>query len=232
MKNPTAFVGFMLILMGIMFTAGGTGIGYLGITERNEFKINGISATAIIYDIEYYISGTGENRSQSANVHIVFYTENNEEIQTLLNEYNSSMRIGQEIEITYHKDNPHNVNVGNSFVILMIISVVFSLVGIALLAGAVITIKNQINKTKMQKTVRSTGRLIKANIVGIVEDRTTRINRVHPRILEAEFNGMRFLSGYITNNDIMNLDKHETIDVYIDRNNADNYYVDLESIKR
>ncbi|MCL2762021.1 MAG: hypothetical protein FWD36_02285 [Treponema sp.] len=125
------------------------------------------------------------------------------------------------------------VDYEGSLMVLVIICAVFAAIGLLMTAAAITVMAKQTNKKKMQQQARHTGRLVKANITGIVEDVNVRIRRRHPRLLEAEYDGRIFHSEYLKEKEIENiqLDK-ETVDVYINREHKDVYYIDLESIKK
>ena len=109
-----------------------------------EFRENGIPVTAKIHDVRVRnlgakrISRAGSNFSVEADV--VFHTTNNEEIITRLDFASTTMKVGQEIAIMYHKDNPQKVraNTKGNTVATYVLSGGFIVLGLAIIIAVLI----------------------------------------------------------------------------------------------
>jgi len=232
MKNPIHQIIIIMMLVGVGFTVAGLAAGWYGTTEKNEFKENGVPVTARIHNLEEYTSKTSDgNTTTSYNVYVSFVTRDNEEIITKLNYYSSSMRVGQSIDIMYHKDYPYNIFSEKTASVFMVLAFVFTGCGLGMTTGAIIIIFKQIQKKKLQKRLRDTGRVIRASKTGIVEVTSITVNGFHPQVLEAEFNGTVYRSRYLTMKEIEKISLDGTVDVYVDREDEKKYFVDLENVK-
>jgi len=231
MKSPMIIFGAMLMVMGLIFAAVGTGVGWQGIYDKKDFEENGIPVTALVHDLQEYTRKTSRGTTSGTYVFVIFTTENGDERITQLDQGSSSMRIGQKIDIKYHRYNPSKVYTEGSIKTNIAVFAVFGGLGFAMLAGSIAIIVVQIKKIKMQKRVRTTGRMIRANITGIVDDLSIRVNGVHPRRLEAEFNGTIYHSNHLSNKEIAGIRMNGTVNVYVDRENAKLYFIDLETAR-
>jgi len=120
--------GLILLIFGIIFA----GIGIMLLIhhkrQEKEFSENGIHVSATIKNV--WTTGAGKNRRW--HVSVVFYTKDNTEIITELSETSSGMKIGESINIKYHKEDPYNVFVENA-VITNILMVIFCVIGFLLI---------------------------------------------------------------------------------------------------
>jgi len=231
MKNPMIIFGIMLMIMGLIFTGVGTGVGWQGVYDKKDFDENGIRVTAQIHDFQEYTRKTSSGTTRGTHVFIIFTTENGEERITQLDHYSTSMRIGQNIDIMYHRYNPTRIYTEGSIKTNIAVFAIFGGLGFAMLAGAIAIIVYQIKKKQMQKRIKSTGRMIRANITGIVDDLSIRVNGVHPQKLEAEFHGTVYHSNHLSNKEIAAIRMNGTVTIYVDRVNEKLYFVDLETAK-
>ena len=233
MINPIYKIITIMMIVGIGFTAAGITVGLVGAKEKNEFNENGIPVNARIQRLEEYTRKTTDGETtKDYEVYVSFVTKDNEEIITRLNYYGSTMRVGQSLEILYHKDDPYYIYIDKISNLSIILFFVFGCSGLGLTTGAVIMIIKQILNKKMQKRLRASGRVIRASITGITEITSISVNGVHPQVLEAEFNGTKYRSRYLTNKEIQNMRMDGTVDVYVDRENEKKFFVDLESVKQ
>ena len=121
-------LGLILLVFGIIFA----GIGIILPIHRKklerEFSENGIDVTATVNNV--WRTGAGKNWRW--HVSVVFYTKDNTEIITELTEASTRMKIGDSINIKYHKEDPYNVFV-ESAVITNILTVIFCIIGFSVI---------------------------------------------------------------------------------------------------
>jgi len=144
-KNPIKTFA-PLILFGIISAGSGVLIGSIQIARKINFDANGVSVTALVEQVTIHVP---RPRRKEVNVSVVFYTENNEEIKTVFNtRYPTSIKADQELTIMYHKDNPNIVYAGGNIIIALILCGFFVIIGLAIMAAAIVAIVKQINKKK------------------------------------------------------------------------------------
>lgn len=96
--NIFLFIGFLFFIIGIIFFAVGSAI----LISGNSFMKNAEKTTAEISEIDSYYSGSSRLGSKKHYNVIVEYVVDGEVYERTLNEYNSGMYEGKEIEIYYN----------------------------------------------------------------------------------------------------------------------------------
>lgn len=107
--NIFLFIGFLFFIIGIIFFAAGSAI----LISGNSFMKNAEKTTAEISEIDSYYSGSSRLGSKKHYNVIVEYVVDGEVYERTLNEYNSGMYEGKEIEIYYNPDNPSEIKTGS-----------------------------------------------------------------------------------------------------------------------
>jgi len=234
------------IVMACLFI----GIGLFAVSsaakEKEEFDKNGVPAVATIYyiyrqggadqqaeillnDIDLPELKRGKNSGSQS--FVVFFTQDNKEIRAKLRYRAIPQYVGKKVNIMYHKDNPNRITIEDPVSFNMTFLYIFGFIGLLLITSAIWGVVSHIKKTIMQKKFRNEDRLVRAQIKGIVEKRNMKFNYVSSRMLEAEYDGKIFHSTQLTNDEIKNINENGTVNVYINRNDANQYFVDLESLK-
>ena len=210
----------VVLFLGIICASIGIIAGFPGVMEKNEFQKNSVPVSAQIYDIKLNrkLGGTGRHTF----VHVIFNTEKEEEVTARLHTYWSSMEVGQDIDIFYLRDDPSKVTIEKSSAFYMVILIVFGGLGFLLIISAIMMAVSENKKIKMQIRIKATGSLVKAVVIGITDYK-----------LEAEYNGVKYYSNFLSLSDsvLENMKLPETVDVYIDRLDVKNYFMDFFSTK-
>ena len=125
--NIFLFIGFLFFIIGIIFFAVGSSI----LISGNSFMKNAEKTTAEISEIDSYYSGSSRLGSKKHYNVTVEYVVDGEVYERTLNEYNSGMYEGKEIEIYYNPDNPSEIKTGSKIleIIFMGIGGLFAVIG-------------------------------------------------------------------------------------------------------
>ncbi len=125
--NIFLFIGFLFFIIGIIFFAVGSSI----LISGNSFMKNAEKTTAEISEIDSYYSGSSRLGSKKHYNVTVEYVVDGEVYERTLNEYNSGMYEGKEIEIYYNPDNPSEIKTGPKIleIIFMGIGGLFAVIG-------------------------------------------------------------------------------------------------------
>jgi len=141
------------------------------------------------------------------------------------------MQVGQKVTIMYHRNNPKAVH--SKGIVPLLLTAIIPIVGSIMITVGIKIILKQMKIKKMQSDARETGKLIKANIKGIIKVENVRRRGFHPEILEAEYEGRIFHSRYLKFTEISKLKlANGTVNIYLNREDNNFYYIDLESLKR
>lgn len=201
--------------------------------QESNTKFLEIAQTTMaeITDIDVYYDSDGDSHHT---VFVEFDVDNKEYFGTL-NEYNSGMYIGKEVNIYYDPQNP-NIFKGSSSkyagYLLSGFGAIFFLVG-------AIPLGVMAKKSSNSKKLKQTGTLIEAKIDDVYLNTNYRINGRHPYRLSAHAqlpNSEKiytFESENVWGNLQAVIDTHkiEKVNVYIDLDNPKKYCVDLDEIK-
>lgn len=224
-KNIAFIIGLLLFTMSFVFTLIGVGC----LVSKNQFMKTAKSTEAKIVDItiEQYRSSRGKHNSDY-DAWVEYYVDG-EKYEQKLNEYSSSMYIGQNMEIFYDPENPNKI-MRDSYVL----EIVFISVGGLLVIVGVIFSTVYIKGKSRIKRLKSEGEVLNGSITNIYPNDNIIVNGRHPFKLECQviepFSGETYLysSGNI-NQDVTHL-MGETVTVYVDKNDKSNYYVDTDEL--
>ncbi len=226
-------LGIIFFIIG--FCACVAGFGFL--SSHRDFMDNAETTTAEITDIKseyYYTKNNNRNNNNSkrnkrkVRYHVMIeYTVDGQLYERPLNEYNSDMYVGQEIEIYYNPDKPSEIGTGTDIGTIVCFSI-----GLPFLAtGAVFIIINIVLAGK-KKNLLKNGDVMSGTVMNVYENTSVRINGRHPYKADVQvvnpFDGETYL--YSTKNiseDISHL-MGQTVTVYVDKKNKRKYYVAIE----
>lgn len=143
--NPVLII--FLVIFGLLFGA----IAYSGHLPYYKLKKEGVSGAGIISSVK--VSGSGKNRRTRV---YVTYTDNNNNTRTFRSGYtSSSMRRGQAVKIVYDPSNPANVAIDAKGQTVMF--VIFELVSVCSVAGAIIGWKRRKRRKEEYKRLQLMG---------------------------------------------------------------------------
>lgn len=126
-------LSWSFILLGLCFLSGSA---YHLIKVVNLFHVqDSAEVTGIIDEIKTTkVPGKSENHD----VYVSFVTHKNETYVSLLDTYVEGMAVGDEIDIIYNKNNPAEIMLKWSSILLVLI---FGVIGVSLIAGTLIVRK-------------------------------------------------------------------------------------------
>lgn len=126
-------LSWFFILLGLCFLSGSA---YHLIKVVNLFYVqDSTEVTGIIDEIR---TTKVPGRSEDHDVYVSFVTHKNETYISLLDTYVEGMAVGDEVEIIYNKNNPAEIMLKWSSILLVPI---FGVIGISLIAGTLIVRK-------------------------------------------------------------------------------------------
>lgn len=225
--NVTGIIGGIFFMFGIIFAAVGIGV----LCSNINFKKNAELITAVITDIDTYTERKADGERVTRHDVYISYTVDGVEYETELNEYNSGMRVGKEIEVYYAPDNPNKVKTDS----VLFEAIFIGIGGVFAVIGSAFLISN-INKAALRKRLIRDGEQLSGTIINVSRNYSVRINGVCPYKAECEvidpYSGEKYLyssDNYMT--DICYM-AGKTVTVYVDPNNRKKYYIDLESVSK
>ncbi len=169
-------------LSGLIF--GVVGLLFLGIVQvvnlTNQGFMNHADKTrAIITSIQSHRT-SGRVRHLSHTV-MVSYKVDGVQYEEKLGEWDDSMNEGDPITIYYNLENPKDIRTGDNWSKLRII---FTVVGIILVALAILMISKGIKKGRRNKQILTTGRKVYATVTNVIVDCRTIIMNRHPAYVD------------------------------------------------
>ena len=155
----------------------------------------------------------------------VRYEVGGEEIIRRLNWWSSDMRTGQPIELLVRRYYPHRISSPGiiGWLPVLIIgpqAVVFGGIG----AGFLLYNKR---KKNLRRWLLENGNPIMADVLGTEDNWSMTVNGRPATVLVATYNNMRFVSGPLCNNDLMNLG--EQVKILLHPDDANKYIFDFNN---
>ena len=214
------------LLLGSIFLGIGIFIGVIAIivsaaisSQRNRVMRDAIPVTAVIVDIRPW--------HDDSRVYIE-YEVDGEVFTAQLNWSSSRMYVGQSIEIYVSRHNPRQfVSTGMMpwlpVMIISIFPIVFGGIG----AGFLI---HHARNKKRHRWLLEFGTPVWANVLGLDDNWSIRVNGRPATVLVASYGNMRFVSGPLDNNDLMHM-RHvgEHVKVLIHPDNSNRYTFDFKN---
>lgn len=226
-QNKTEyFIYSAFIIMGIIVLAVALYIFNTSITSREDR----IETTGIITKIEIY---RDRNNETYHNV-FVSYSVNGKGYVSELDVWVSGFYEGKEIKIYYDKNDPTKIGSTASdfmMIFLLILPTIFIIIGL-------VGIIKKINNYKKKKILKQTGDVVYANYIETRINYGYSVNRRHPYNIICEWYNPSDSKKYIFKSDnlwynpenIINERNIKTFPVYINRENIEEYVVDIEQI--
>jgi hypothetical protein len=212
------FAGFGLLffIIGIVtFT-----VSYINFVK---FKENGIKTEGIISSI----NGSGDD----TDVFITFKTDDEKDITTRINYYNSNMYVGKHIELYYDPLNPNKVAlISDNFNLIFLLS--FGCFGAMFFIIGIVFIKKIIAFEKHRDILILSGNYVIADIIEVNKNTNTTLLGKNPYIIHSHYseNGQDY---FFKSHDIWFKPSYflsKKVRVYLDRNDYTKYYVDEDSL--
>ena len=223
----------VLSILGTIFLSIGVLLGVIAIIlyatiGHNHRRIarDSVRVTATIAQIDW---GRGINvDGQMANVLINYEVDGVQVRMAPLRWTNSGMHVGQPVDILVSRQNPHVfVNTWGMYLIPVVVlsglAVIFGGIGMGFLVY-------QRRKRRQFEWLLEYGTPVWANVLGIDENWSIQINGRPAMVLVAAYDNMRFVSGPLDNNDLMNIGEH--IKILLDHEDANKYAFDFNNESR
>lgn len=221
----------LLTMMFLIFAVIGIGLmagAIILFAKGTQFGRSAVSITGEIADIMY----SGGNDGNTDHEVFVNYTFAGKEYEMVrINEYSSSMQVGQSISLLCDPENPWDVRTKSGmylgFIILMCLGIVFFCIGVVPLT--ILGLKKQKNKRLL-----ANGRVLYATVESIDRNRCYEVNGKNPYVIYCIWKDeyaetlYRFKSGSLWTNPALIFPEGSEIEVYVDPNNFRKYYVDAE----
>ena len=223
MKNvkPMKLLIIIFLFIGIVWTT----LSVAFISVNINLKNNYIQIQAEIIDFETYYDSDHDKHTKT----IVKYIVDDQEYTDQLNSYNSAWRVGDSVDVYYDPLHPQEVK--SEMPVVM--CVIFGTMGVTFVAVSIVLIIKQKRKNTKHKNLIQNGLVINASIVNFYENTRISVNRRCPFIIEADYNDginvHRFKSDNVWES-VTSACIGETVKVYYDPNNMNNYYVDTAGL--
>ena len=215
---------WIFLIIGVAMMGAGVGVSiYFGVDNSNYVKVS-----ATITDIDAYTDSDGD-RHYEVTVNYVYNGEQYTDIPT--NFWETGMYVGEVIDIYCHKDNPTLMRHGSIMIILPCI--LFGM-GLLFTLFSAFPIHKNIKKNRIAKNVLKNGEVVHCRIKAVVPDMSYRVNgRIVNNMIECEPFDNNVVVTYTSEpfNQKYPVEIGSTIDVYRNREDASQYYVDLNSIQ-
>lgn len=226
----------LLLFVGIIFATAGI---YF-YNADSDFKKNAESTEATIEDIDisYSYDSDGE-RKKDYNVYVEFIVDG-KKYEGYLNDYNSSMRVGDTTKVYYDPLNPANFKGSSDSVV----AIIFIIVGLGLtIIGVVIMLVNvviSVRRKNKKAYLMQNGIRISAIIDNIDYNYNYSINGIHPYKIKCSYKDIYTNKIYIFYSkniwfdvqSIVTSGLTSVVDVYMDKNDPTNYYIDVDPLKK
>lgn len=219
-------ISLIFIFCGVIMLCGGI---YFALSNA-KFSKNALTTTGIISNIEIREDHDGDIHHS---VYVSYRVDNIDYTDISLGYYTSGMYEGDAITLYYDPSNPTCVKTkaGAMFETMLLfgMGVVFAAIGSIFMIPVI--------RHKKKKKLIKTGRCIRLPITGIQIDTSTRVNGIEGHFILCDGidsntgRRLRYKSDnyYVYLDTMMNVG--DIVPIYIDRNNPDNYYVDVENVE-
>ena len=174
-ERSVKFVKVVLLIMGIIFFLVGLIIGIITITNYQNAEV----VNATIIDV-LYNRGVEDDSSRF----LVSFIYNNQEYTRETSFYSSFYHIGDTIKLYITNG---NVNEIWSLKMNIIMSLIFSLIGLIMQAICIALFIKQINNKKLKDYLKSNGTLVEAKIIKVEKNNHYSINDMHPFNIICEY---------------------------------------------
>lgn len=215
--------GVMCIIACILCFIGGI---YVTINQKN-FMENAETTMATITNIEKYKTRKGNETKTHYKVEVE-YEVDGQRYNTNLNYYIATMREGGQVEIAYDVNNPSNVQDKNN-----IVGIILCIIGLCMAAIGVPLYIKYFNVAKYRRLKKS-GVCKQGYITDVKYVKDFGVNGKYPYQAECGLLGEETESKEIYKSESVMTDitalRGENVNIYIDKKDANKYYVDLDSL--
>jgi len=233
-NSPILFIGSIFIILGSILVI----IGFNLMLNAYRFKTEAVSVKGVIVNIgvERYISGS---ETRTRNIVSVDYIINGVKYENTVNEYRSSMRIGDEITLYYQPDTPwvvtarlnNNTSIGAFFT---------GIGGIFLIVG-IIFFNSVRKKRALQKYLKQYGIPIYAQVIDVEKDYSITVSYkgaggypysfLKCAVMEPGSNENKVIyNSWSIKNNYLHSYIGKKVKVYIHPQDNNKYYVDIEDL--
>lgn len=222
MRNikPMKLLAMIFLIIGIVFTSM---IGVFTAINLNV-KNNYTPIEATIVDFARHRSG-----DKSSTLTVVEYSADGQKYENFLNSYSSTWSVGDSITVYYNPENPEQI----TFDIPIFMFIVFGTMGIVfIIVGSVFAVKERKLNNKKKRLLES-GLTVTATVIDFEINTRISVNHRNPYIIVVEYDDgvkkHRFRSENVWEN-VTSDCIGETVKVYYEPNNMNNYYVDTAGL--
>ena len=190
---------------------------------------NKVETIGTITEISSYIGSDDESSSHKV---YVSYEVDGTEYESRLNSYSSTFYEGKRVNIYYDKDNPSKIGMKSMdrlFLIFPGIGMIFLVLG-----GTGLIVR--INKSSLEKRLKENGEVVYANYSETILNTMYKVNGKSPYIIICEWvnpvDNKRYIfkskNIWIYPNNIIEEKNIKQFPVYIDKENKNKYFVDVD----
>ncbi|MGN1481156.1 DUF3592 domain-containing protein [Porcipelethomonas sp.] len=223
-KKIFIILGILFFTIGIIFVI----IGGVVLARNISFMSSAKKTNAEIISINAD-SYRKDNRDYTSYDVWIEYTVDGDILEEKLNEYNSYMYEGKEIEVYYDPDNPSDVRMESNVFefIFLVIGGIFAVIGAVFLIIVIVT-------GRRVENLKKSGDKLSGTITDVKRNYSIRINNCHPFKAECKvinpYDGETYLYSSQNITDDITGFIGMTVTVYVDRNNKRKYYVDIPEL--
>lgn len=191
-------------------------------TKRTSEKVTGI--------ITEIYSSRGDNSTGNSGISVE-YSYHGQEYEGYLGEYSSNMRVGKDITLYVNRENPHKVRTA---VLLYLPTLILGCISVPfLIIGGVFLLIVRKQKKKKQYLLQN-GRQVMAEVTGGRLNYNYTVNDRHPWKVECKYEDIFSGELYLFSSENIWMDPElyigQQVAVYVDADNYQKYYVDVESL--
>jgi hypothetical protein len=194
-----------------------------------------IAGIAVIFEASAFqkkakvTEGIVEN-SRLSSFHVIYTSDDGVKHDLYVSRKNNGLNDGEKIKVFYRIDNPDNARINNGkkggkkIIIIAFVILLFDFY----------MIYNNKKNIRISNNFKTNGRKIQAEIISVEIDNNTTIQRKHPYIIICKwidpFTGKEYMHTikYIWKDPTPLLAGRNTIDVYLDREYPEKYFIDTE----
>ncbi|MFE8101138.1 DUF3592 domain-containing protein [Brenneria goodwinii] len=219
------------LVIGMMIFGGS---GYFFIKDYN-FKQSAVSAKGVIVDLDRSVNKSSSSSASSSYFPIIaFFAPDGKKI-TFRSDMGSSSyadSYGEVVDVLYDPDNPGNAKINPQSTFLFYFApFMMAIMGLTFILVGCVPLYLIRRKQAMGETLKRTGTPITAKITEVRQNSMLKVSGAHPYRIVAQFTDSAnqtktFYSANIFYNPEHDIN-HDTVTVYVDRNNEKKYYMDI-----
>lgn len=203
-------------------------VSVISLVKLNDFFKTSKTTSGYIEDIYSYRTNYDDPDYRVE----IEYNVGSKTYHTEINEYSSSMDIGDKIKVYYNPESPNQIKTKFSYLFIII----FGSVGFMFLCiGLGFFLKNRIGAHKLRK-LRQESEPVDCIVSDIRIKNTVTVNGRHPYVVYVQYKDIFSSKNYILKSEMILDDPSQyisigqSVPVYIDSNNVKRYYVDVAAL--